>query len=138
MLRVGVEPGETLRRHSGTIYRAACEGDDDFFHKVGLALRSRNRKKSDTGSTGYALLTHWFSGLLWLMNDEAGHRALRFYTGNRIDIGAYRQMLRRLRLRNHPGRAKPLPSSRIIQRPDATNTPRSGHAWSQLCPPDPR
>ena len=26
VLRVSVEPGETLRRHSGTIYRAACEG----------------------------------------------------------------------------------------------------------------
>ena len=109
LLRLGAKPSETLQRHAPTIYRAACDGDVDFFHKIGLALRSRNQKKIESGSTGYALLTHWFSGLLWLMNDEAGHRALRSYTKNRIDIWAYRQMLRRLRLRNHPGRAKPPP-----------------------------
>ena len=92
LLRLGAKPSETLQRHAPTIYRAACDGDVDFFHKIGLALRSRNQKKIESGSTGYALLTHWFSGLLWLMNDEAGHRALRSYTGEQITIDAYRKI----------------------------------------------
>ena len=72
--RLTDRPEETLKRFSAIICRAACEGD--FFRKLVLAWRGYARGKRRGASLDFSLLTHWFAGLLWLMNAEVGVQAL--------------------------------------------------------------
>ena len=105
-LRLVDKPEETLKRNAGTIYAAACEGDVDFFNAMGLALRSRGRRKGRDGFLTWNLLIHWFAGRLWEMNNEAGFQALQSYTGQKFEKQAYRKAVSRLNLKGHPARKK--------------------------------
>jgi hypothetical protein len=125
-------PEDTLKRQAAIIHAAACEGDVNFFHRIGLALRSRDRRKPDSAALAWDLLTHWFAGLLWLMNDETGFGALRSYTGKKgLTIDAYRKAVSRLGLKGFPDRTKRPP---ILNYRPRTRSYVCSKAWTDMEP----
>jgi hypothetical protein len=110
MLRLAGEVRGVLKNQAAVIHGAALEDDFEFFRELGNALRARKRAKADRTFLAFNILRYWFAGLLWLMNDSAGVRALRAYTG-RSDItkDAYRKACRRLGLRGYKDRMKSPP-----------------------------
>jgi len=97
-----------LRNMASVIYNAALEGDDEFFRNMGSAFRKRGRRRPHDPPIRIYLLQYWFSGLLWLMNDEAGSRALLVYLKTspqtprtQIPIHGYRKARKRLELKGY-------------------------------------
>jgi hypothetical protein len=77
-MRIG-DPSSALRSGAATIYAAATDGDVEFFRQICVALRSHDQRRPKHSPIEWCILRHWFSGLLWLMDDEAGSRALSSY-----------------------------------------------------------
>ncbi len=92
-LRRSHAPGHLLQKHWQLIALAAHEGDVEFFRQMAAAFRGHDRRTPREFSVGFHILSYWFNGLLWLMNAEAGSRALRAYlkresdaTGSNVEV----------------------------------------------------
>jgi hypothetical protein len=111
MLRISDQPEALLQNQAAVIYRAACEGDADFFRNIGHAFRghARARREGAPLDLDWCILSYWFAGLLWLMSAEVGSGALREYlkthstTPSRsvVPIEAYRKVCSRLKLKGY-------------------------------------
>jgi hypothetical protein len=106
-LRFADAPEEVLRNMAAPIYEAACQGDVGFFRDMARALRRHERSKRGT-SLAWCIVLYWFAGLLWLMDAEAGLRALILYlkeigTAPReiVTLDAYKKARSRLGLRGY-------------------------------------
>jgi hypothetical protein len=108
-------PDVLLRNMADVIYNAALQGDVKFFQNMGPAFRRHERSKRDT-SLAWCIVLYWFAGLLWLMDAEAGHRALISYlkeVGNArreiVTLDAYRKACSRLGLKGYKAFATQAP-----------------------------
>jgi hypothetical protein len=106
-LRFADAPELALQNMAGVIYEAARQGDVEFFREIARAFRQHKRSKRKT-SLAWCIVLFWFAGLLWLMDAEAGHRALISYlkeVGNApreiVTVDAYRKACSRLGLRGY-------------------------------------
>jgi hypothetical protein len=110
MLRLGDQPKEILQNQAPIICALAREGDVDFFRRMGHAFRGHDRARRERAPVDLAwcIALYWFAGLLWLMDAEAGHRALILYlkdvgTAPReiVTLDAYKKACSRLRLKGY-------------------------------------
>lgn len=110
MLASSRNPKVLLQNTAGVIYVAARAGDVTFFRQMASAFRAGKRRRQHEPPLGSHLVQYWFSGLLWLMDDEAGSRALYSYLKDapymsrstvQVPIHAYRQARRRLGLNGY-------------------------------------
>jgi hypothetical protein len=141
MLRIGDQPTETLQKHAAVIYAAACEGDADFFRNIGHAFRGHDRARREGAplDLDWCILSYWFAGLLWLMNAEAGSRALREYLKTHstnpsrsvVPIAAYRKACSRFELKGYKAFATLPP---VLAYHPKTKTYRYARGWTHLEP----
>ena len=123
---------ETLRNMAEVIHVAARQGDKGFlFKKIPLAIRSRGRRKAKGFILASYILGYWFSGLLWLMNDEAARAALCKYTHTDITLYAYRKSRERLGLNGHRDRVKASP---VLWYEPEKKIYKYGPGWTDLEP----
>jgi hypothetical protein len=109
-------PVPPLLRNAATVFFvAATEGDAQFFREFTAAMRAHLRRKP-FGPTqlAWCILTHWFGGLLWLMDSEAGSKALQQYLtadhpNARVSEEAYRRACSRLQLKGYKAFAQKPP-----------------------------
>jgi hypothetical protein len=106
-LRFTETPDVVLRNMADVIHEAARQGDVKFSQNMRRALRQNERSKRET-SLAWCIVLYWFAGLLWLMDAEAGHRALISYlieVGNAprkiVRLDAYKKACSRLRLKGY-------------------------------------
>jgi hypothetical protein len=106
-LRFTDTPQVILRNMADVIHEAARQGDVEFFQNMGRAFRQHERSKRKT-SLAWCIVLYWFAGLLWLMDAEAGHRALISYlkeVGNApreiVSLDGYKKACSRLRLKGY-------------------------------------
>jgi hypothetical protein len=106
-LRFTDAPEVALRNMASVIYEAARQGDVEFFRAMARAFRRHERSKRKT-SLAWCIVLYWFAGLLWLMDAEAGHRALILYlkeadTAPReiVTLDAYKKACSRLGLKGY-------------------------------------
>jgi len=134
-LRRSDNPSETLRKRAAEIYAAACEGDVEFLKQINLAFKSRSRRaeaEADRSFLAYNVLSYWFAGLLWLMNNKAGWLALCEYTKRKdITKDAYRQTCRRLGLNGYKNRTR---KPAVFYYDAGTQTYKYGPEWTQMEP----
>jgi hypothetical protein len=97
------------------IHEAARQGDVKFSQNMRRALRQNERSKRET-SLAWCIVLYWFAGLLWLMDAEAGHKALIIYleeTGTAareiVTFHAYTKARSRLGLTGYKAFAKQPP-----------------------------
>ena len=98
MLRIADQPETTLQKMAPIIYAAAREGDVDFFRNMGKAFRGHERSDRQSSFLAWNILCYWFAGLLWLMDAEAGTKALNQYTREPVTVDAYRKACARMKL----------------------------------------
>ena len=127
MLRLGGHPQEILRKQAAVIQAAASAGDIEFFKQLGLTLRNRSRTKREGAFLSYSILCHWFAGLLWLMSDKVGFRALSAYADSTITIDAYRKARSRLGLKGYRGNVR---AASIIAFDPETKSYQYGCDWT--------
>jgi hypothetical protein len=106
-LRVIDTPEVLLRNTADVIHEAARQGDVEFFQNMRRAFRRHERSKRKT-SLAWCIVLYWFAGLLWLMDAEAGHRALISYLKEVdnvrreiVSLDAYKKARSRLRLKGY-------------------------------------
>ena len=126
-------PKETLRAMAEVVCVAARNGDVEFFKKdLPGALRSRGRRKAKRFFLASYILGYWFSGLLWLMKDEAAWAALRAYTKREdITLYAYRKSRERLGLNGHRDRVKASP---VLWYEPEKKIYKYGPGWTRMKP----
>jgi hypothetical protein len=94
-----------LKNTAQVIWNAAKEGDVDFFVRMAAAFRNADRHRPKEQPLGGYIMQYWFSGLLWLMDNEAGSLALLAYLRaspkmgrSAVPIDAYKKARSRLGL----------------------------------------
>ena len=107
MIRKRGPAPDLLRNAAAVFFVAATEGDTRFFKDFTAAMRAHvRRKRSGPTQLAWCILTHWFGGLLWLMDNEAGSKALQQYLrmehpNTRVSEAAYRRARARLGLKGY-------------------------------------
>jgi len=106
-LSVTDTPDVMLRNMADVIHEAARQGEVEFFRTMARAFRRHERSRRKT-SLAWCIVLYWFAGLLWLMDAEAGHKALILYlkdaeTAPReiVTLDAYKKACSRLGLKGY-------------------------------------
>jgi GNAT superfamily N-acetyltransferase len=133
-----------LRNTTAVFASALAEGDSRFLQDAAAAMRAHKRKKNRDASAElyWCILTHWFAGLLWLMNMEQGFSALRQYLKAAaatdsivvptISHESYRKACERLKLKGYKAFAVDPPV--LSYNPRSKSYRYDDQNWTQLEP----
>jgi hypothetical protein len=95
LLRLRLDPSDTLKKFAGLVTLAAQNGDVDFFKRTASEMRNAARNRPGRGAVEIGIMLYWMPCCLWLASDFAASTYLQQLLGT-VTETAYSKARERL------------------------------------------